>query len=147
MKQRGERTLEAAVCRAWNAEKSGRLVLAESQARRILREYPGNPDARLIQARVWARTGRIESAIGEFQDLLACDPAFDAARIALIGALFLTNSYSEGIDHLLFITKRCTEPEDAAIPSEKTEAILAALWRSYQSNPGSQEAEILGKDS
>jgi tetratricopeptide (TPR) repeat protein len=132
-----ERAADAMATRASDAEAKGERAEAEIYCQRILAEFPDHEEARFIQGKIWAQTGRLSDAIAAFREILAQNPGFDAARLALIGALFLTNEYNEGLNHLQLIARQCVAEEASSAEREnESDLVLIPLWESYTDRKG-----------
>jgi hypothetical protein len=124
--------------RAFTAEREGRFQEAFQMAEGVLETLPQNRDALLLRARHWARTGLIECARAELTQLLARDPDFLEAHMALSGVMLLCGEYSPAIEHLRLVAQRCEESGHEDEMALREEVALEAhqrmetLWSSYQ---------------
>lgn len=104
-----KRCVHRVLSRAQQAEYDGDLAGALRLAEAVLEEYPAHAEARLVRARVWARTGRMEIALQELRALVEKDANHMEARLALTGALLLGGRYGDAVDHLIVVARQCGE--------------------------------------
>jgi len=150
--QKGPRwTPDRLLERAFQAEREGRYGDALRLAEKVLERAPEQPEALLLRARHWGRSGLPECARAELCDLLARDPESLEARLSLAGLLLLCGEYAPAIDHLHYVARRCaTEageegrssdtaaaPAPVTVPSgRRPQRPMRALWESYTNNNG-----------
>jgi thioredoxin-like negative regulator of GroEL len=101
------RCIDRVLARAQQAERDGGLPEALRLAQAILISHPLHAEARLLRARVWARSGRMEWAAEELRHLVECAPDDLEPRLALTGVLLLTGAYGAAVDHLVTVAKQC----------------------------------------
>lgn len=113
--------------RALGAEATEPVERTLALVERILSQFPGDAVARLIQARLWIRQGRVGAAHDQLLQLAEQEPNHIEVRMTLVGVLLCLGDYRRGMDHLLVATRLCAREDD----TRRSAVPLESLWRSY----------------